>query len=156
MPHERRHAGLLASDDPARLDFAVIYGFLSTCYWCEGIPAQTLRRALEHSLCVGVYDEWTGGQIGFGRVITDRATYAYLADVFVLEAHRGRGAATLLMQTLDSHPNLAGLRRWMLMTRDAHGLYARFGFTPLPDPGRAMQRHNPDVYRGDGPPISSC
>ncbi len=134
--------------DPARLDLAVVHGFLAESYWAKGIPLETVRRSIRNSLCFGLYE--AGHQIGFARVVSDRATFAYLADVFVLESHRGRGLGKLLMDAVVAHPDLQGLRRWMLATRDAHGLYAQFGFTPLPSPERFMQLHDPDVYAGTG------
>ena len=134
--------------DPARLDLAVVHGFLAESYWAKGIPLETVRRSIRNSLCFGLYE--AENQIGFARVVSDRATFAYLADVFVLESHRGRGLGKLLMGAVVAHPDLQGLRRWMLATRDAHDLYAQYGFTPLPVPERFMQRHDPDVYAGTG------
>jgi GNAT superfamily N-acetyltransferase len=136
---------IVVSTDPARLDLDVIHGFLKSAYWCEGLPREVIERAIRHSLCFGLYD--AGRQVGFARVITDRATYAYLADVFVLESHRGRGLSKRLMQAIVAHPDLQGLRRWSLLTRDAHGLYAQFGFQPLSQPERHMERFDPDVYK---------
>ena len=133
------------STDPARLDLDVIHGFLKTAYWCENLPREVIERAIRNSLCFGLYD--ATGQVGFARVITDRATYAYLADVFVLESHRGRGLSKRLMESIVAHPDLQGLRRWSLLTRDAHGLYAQFGFRPLSQPERHMERFDPDVYK---------
>ena len=133
------------STDPALLDLDVIHGFLKTAYWCEGLPRDVIERAIHNSLCFGVYD--AGRQIGFARLITDRATYAYLADVFVLPSHRGRGISKRLMQAIVAHPDVQGLRRWSLLTRDAHGLYEQFGFKPLSQPERHMEIFNPDVYK---------
>jgi GNAT superfamily N-acetyltransferase len=130
--------------DPARIDREMVYGFLSRSYWARGIPRDVLERALANSLCFSVFDGET--QVGFARVATDRATFAYLADVFVLPAHRGRGLSKLLMETIVAHPDLQGLRRWVLVTRDAHGLYARYGFTPLAKVDGYMERWNPEVY----------
>jgi GNAT superfamily N-acetyltransferase len=137
--------GISISADPALLDLDVIHGFLKLAYWCEGLPREVIERAIRNSLCFGVYDH--GRQIGFARMITDRATYGYLADVFVLEPHRGRGLSKRLMQAIVAHPDLQGLRRWSLITRDAHGLYAQFGFQPLSQPERHMEILNPDVYK---------
>jgi GNAT superfamily N-acetyltransferase len=134
--------------DPARLDHAVIAQFLASSYWAKGIPLATVEKSLEHSLCFALLDG--DRQIGFGRAISDRATFAFLADVFVLPEYRGRGLAKWLVECILSHPDLQGLRRWMLGTRDAHGLYAKFGFTPLQKPETVMERRNPDVY-GAGP-----
>jgi len=133
------------SDDPKRLDLDVIHGYLTRSYWSPGIPRETVARAIANSLCFGVYAD-DGAQVGFARLITDRATYAYLADVFVLEDHRGKGLSKLLMETIVAHPEVQGLRRWTLATRDAHALYARYGFTPIAKPDRLMERHDPDVY----------
>jgi GNAT superfamily N-acetyltransferase len=130
--------------DKSRLDLAVIHGFLTTSYWAKGIPRETVERSIEGSLCFGVYEG--PRQVGFARVITDSATFAYLADVFILESHRGRGLSRRLMDAIVAHPSLQGLRRWMLATRDAHGLYARYGFKPLAAPDRMMELHNPGVY----------
>lgn len=134
------------SVDPARLDLAVIYRYLSEeAYWSPGIPREIVERAVANSLCFGVYTA-AGAQVGFARLITDRATYAYLADVFVLSEHRGQGLSKRLMEAIIAHPELQGLRRWMLATRDAHSLYARYGFTPLAKPERVMERHDPNAY----------
>lgn len=136
---ERRRGSYLLSDDPTRLDLDVIHGFLSQSYWSPGIPREVVERAIAHSLCFGIHHD-DDGQIGFGRVVTDEATYGYLADVFVLETHRGRGLSKALMEMVMEHPRLQGLRRFTLATRDAHGLYAKFGFAPLAYPERHMER----------------
>lgn len=130
--------------DPARLDLAVIHGFLASSYWAKGIPLPTVERSLRHSLCFSLLDGTR--QVGFARVVSDHATYAYIGDVFVLPAYRGRGLSKWLMACVTSHPELQGLRRWSLATADAHGLYEQFGFTALKKPENAMERHNPDVY----------
>ena len=145
---ERRQDGFLVSDDPSLVDLDVVHGYLSRSYWAANIPREMLARAIEHSLCFGVYEEASGRQVGFARVVTDRATYGYLADVFVLEEYRGRGLSKLLMSTIMDHPGLQTLRTFTLATRDAHGLYKQFGFTPLEHPDRFMVRRNPAVYRG--------
>jgi GNAT superfamily N-acetyltransferase len=136
------------SDDPARLDFDVVHGFLSAAYWSVGVPRETVERAARHSLAFGVYHVagGTSRQVGYARVITDRTTFAYLADVFVLPDHRGRGLSRRLMEAITAHPELQGLRRWMLVTRDAHGVYAPFGFTPLAAPERVMERVRANAY----------
>jgi len=144
-PTEVRRDEYIFSTDPARLDREMIYDFLNNCYWARGIPKEVVSRSIEHSLCFGIYDG-TGAQIAFGRVISDFATIAYLGDVFVLESHRGRGLSKWMMECITQHPALQGLRRWILLTRDAHGLYSQFGFTPLHKPDRYMELHNPDVY----------
>ncbi len=134
----------LVSTDTSRLDLDLVHRFLSRSYWADGIPRQVVARSIAHSLCFGVY-EW-GDQVGFARVVTDRATFGYLADVFVLEGHRGRGLSTWLMRVILGHPDLQGLRRFSLVTRDAHALYARFGFAALAAPERHMEILRPDPY----------
>jgi len=142
---EHRHGEFLVSTDPARLDLDVIHGFLTNCYWAMGISRDVVARSVEHSLCFGVYDG-SGAQVGFARVVSDFATIAYLGDVFVLESRRGRGLSKWMMECVMQHPALQNLRRWILLTRDAHGLYAQFGFTPVKSPERYMELHQPDVY----------
>ncbi|MEQ1755659.1 MAG: GNAT family N-acetyltransferase [Micropepsaceae bacterium] len=133
------------SSDGARVDVAQVHRWLSEeSYWAKGIPFAIVARAIENSVCFSIHHA-PDGQVGFARVITDRATFAYLADVFVLEAHRGQGLSKRLMQKILVHPELQGLRRWLLATRDAHSLYAQFGFES-PVPGRLMERVNPKVY----------
>ena len=131
--------------DKRRLDVERIHAFLTTSYWAKGIPLDVVRRSIERSLCFGLYD--VDEQVGFARVVSDGATFAYLADVFVLDSHRGRGLGKLLVSEVLAHPELQGLRRWVLATRDAHALYAQHGFTPLSNPQRFMERHDPDVYQ---------
>lgn len=131
--------------DPAKIDTEIVYGFLSQSYWAKGIPREVLERAVANSLCFSLFEG--DGQVGFARVATDRATFAYLADVFVLPTHRGRGLSKLLMETIVAHPDLQGLRRWVLVTRDAHGLYARYGFAPLAKVDGYMERWDPEVYQ---------
>jgi N-acetylglutamate synthase-like GNAT family acetyltransferase len=134
------------SDDKSRLDLDVIHRYLSEeSYWAQGIPHEVVARSIANSLCFGIYEK-DGAQVGFARLITDRATYAYLADVFVLASHRGKSLSKRLMETIIAHPELQGLRRWTLATRDAHELYARYGFTAIAKPDRLMERHAPDVY----------
>ncbi|AZQ12522.1 GNAT family N-acetyltransferase [Shewanella khirikhana] len=127
------------------MDMAVIHGFLSQSYWAKGIPQATLQKALENSLCFGLFDGEQ--QVGFARMVTDKATFAYLADVFVLESHRGHGGAKTLMTAIMDHADLQGLRRMLLATRDAHSLYRQFGFTDLARPEIMMELHRPDVYQ---------
>lgn len=134
------------STDKAKLDIAMLHGFLSQSYWSPGIPLETLQRAIENSICFGAFHE-SGEQVGFARVVSDKATFAYLADVFVLPAFRGKGISNLMMEAYTNHPELQGLRRHMLVTRDAHGLYKKFGFTEAKNPENLMQKHNPDVYK---------
>ncbi|MBL8759921.1 MAG: GNAT family N-acetyltransferase [Phycisphaerae bacterium] len=146
---------LVVSTDDSLLDLDVIHSFLSASYWSPGIARERLERAIRNSLNFGVYDRARprvsdpakASQVGFARVVTDRATYAYLCDVFVLESHRGRGASKRLMRAVLDHPELRGLRRFCLMTRDAHGLYGQFGFGPTPDPSRYMERLDRESYK---------
>ena len=119
----------LISTDKSKLDLKLIHEFLSRSYWAAGIPRETVARSIENSLCFGVYDH--ANQIGFARAISDFATYAYVADVFILEPYRDRGLGKELMASIMTHPRLQGLRRWSLGTRDAQGLYAQFGFNPV-------------------------
>jgi N-acetylglutamate synthase-like GNAT family acetyltransferase len=135
----------LISTDQTKLDVDVVHNFLTRSYWAAGIPRTTVVRAIENSLCFGVYDN--AKQIGFARVISDFATYAYIADVFILEPYRERGLGKELMASIMSHPKLQGLRRWSLGTRDAHGLYAQFGFKPVDNPSPIMMEIvNADIY----------
>jgi GNAT superfamily N-acetyltransferase len=136
---DRRQDGYEVSTDPARLDVDAIHGFLVTAYWCAGIPRETVVRAIAGSIPFGLYAP-DGAQGGFARVVTDRATFAYLGDVFVLEEHRGRGLGVWLVDRIVAHPDLQGLRRFHLATADAHGLYARFGFLPHPRPEYLLDR----------------
>ncbi|MGQ0628573.1 MAG: GNAT family N-acetyltransferase [Phycisphaerales bacterium] len=148
--------GYTISTDQDLLDLDAIHAFLATCYWSPGIARPRLERAIRNSLCFGLYaapptdSSSSGGrpvQAGFARVITDSATYAYLCDVFVLEPHRGKGLSKALMAAFVNHPNLTGLRRLCLMTKDAHGLYAQFGFGPTPDSTRYMERVDRESYK---------
>jgi ribosomal protein S18 acetylase RimI-like enzyme len=141
---ERVRGEFAVSTDAARLDLAAVRAYLAASYWSPGLPIDVLRRAVAGSLCFGLYrgDE----QIGFARVVTDRATFAYLCDVYVLDAYRRRGLGRWLMEAVVAHPDLQGLRRFVLVTRDAHGLYERFGFRPLARPEGYMEVHRPDVY----------
>lgn len=123
--------------DPSRLDLDVIHGFLASSYWATGIPREVVDRAVRHSLCFGAFDG--DRQVGFTRVITDYATHAYVSDVFVLPSHRGCGVGQRLMAAVRAHPDLQGLRRWTLFTRDAHGLYRKFGFAEARHPERLME-----------------
>ena len=133
------------STDRAALDVALIHRFLSEeSYWAKGIPRKLVEKALAHSLCFGGFIQ--GAQVAFARVVSDYATFAYLADVFVLAEHRGRGYAKTLIAAVVAHPELQGLRRFSLATADAQGLYAAFGFTPLEYPDRYMERFQPRVY----------
>lgn len=134
------------SFDPADMQLDVIHGFLTTSYWAAGIPRATVERAVANSICVGAFDD--DAQLGFARVISDKATFAYLADVFVLPAHRGQSLARRMIEALYEHPELQGLRRWALFTRDMQPVYARLGWTPYPHPPeRLMVREDEQVYR---------
>jgi GNAT superfamily N-acetyltransferase len=136
---------VFVSTDKSLLDLEIIHSFLSTrSYWARTRTKEQTRTAVEHSICFGLFDG--NRQIGFARVISDRATYAYLGDVFVLEEFRNRGYSKMLMESIVSHPELQGLRRWTLATKDAHGLYEQFGFTPLNFPERWMERAAADAY----------
>jgi GNAT superfamily N-acetyltransferase len=146
VAHELVHAGFLISDDPARIDARAAHAYLSRSYWAEGIPFQTVERSIRHSMPFGVYEPG-GAMVGFARVITDRATFAYIGDVYILEEHRKRGLSKALMRCILSHPDLQGLRRWMLMTRDAHGLYRQFGFENPAKPQNVMEIRVPYAYR---------
>jgi GNAT superfamily N-acetyltransferase len=141
-----RRGPYFLSTDPALLDVSLIHRFLSEqSYWAAGIPREVVERSLKNSLCFGLYEG--SRQIGFARLVTDRATFAWLGDVFVIDAYRGQGLGKWMMESLLQHPDLQGLRRMLLGTRDAHGLYARFGFTPLAEPGRFQEIHRPNPYR---------
>jgi ribosomal protein S18 acetylase RimI-like enzyme len=137
MIPESHDGAVTVSTDPSRLDLEVIHGFLARSYWATGIPRQVVERALRHSLCFGAYEG--NRQVGFARVVTDSATYAYVSDVFVLPSHQGRGVGKQLMATIMGHPDLQGLRRWTLFTRDAHRLYRQYGFGEARHPERLME-----------------
>jgi len=138
---EWRRGDYVVSTDRGRLDPGLIHSFLTASYWATGRPLEVIRRSIDNSLPFGVY---TGDrQIGFARVVTDYATFAWVADVFILEEFRGQGLSKWLMEVIISHPELQGFRRWVLATRDAHGLYRQFGFAELKQPDRWMERHDP-------------
>jgi GNAT superfamily N-acetyltransferase len=163
---EQRRGAFVISTDRSRLDVDLIHEFLTNCYWAKGIARDVVERSIENSLCFGIYDQSDrkspllpkpgrsgapavidgSTQVGFARIISDFATIAYLGDVFVLESHRGRGLGKWMMECIVQHPALQKLRRWILLTRDAHGLYQQFGFTPIAAPDRFMELHNPKVY----------
>mgnify|MGYP000925243225 FL=1 len=135
------------STDIQQLDITLIHDYLSNeSYWAKGIPLDVVKKSIQHSLCFGIYKGEQ--QVGFARVITDKATFAYLADVFVLPGHRGKGLSKWLMEFIHAYPELQGLRRWMLGTKDAHGLYEQFGWKIFTEEAskRFMQLHNPDLY----------
>jgi len=135
------------STDQARLDLRAVHAYLLRSYWSPGIPLETVERAARNSLCFGVYEKVGGAQVGFTRVVTDYATFAYLCDVYVLEEHRGRGLSKWMMSETMTHPALTGARRAMLATRDAHGLYRQFGFIVAGAAGNLMEVVRPDIYR---------
>jgi GNAT superfamily N-acetyltransferase len=143
--HTCEKAGFTISTDRSLLDIPYIHRFLTNSYWSPGIPFETVEKAIQGSLCFGIYAGQR--QVGFGRLITDKATFAYLADVFVDEEYRGKGLGKWLMEVIMSQDFVPGLRRMMLGTRDAQGLYAQFGFTELSANVRWMQLHRPDVYQ---------
>ena len=146
--YQAQKENFLISTDPAKLNTDIIYNYLSEeSYWAKGIPREVVEKSITNSLCFGLYNN--SEQIGFARLVTDKATFAYLADVFVLPAFRGQGLSKWMMQTIHAHPELQHLRRWWLGTKDAHGLYEQFGWTRITDDvaKRFMQKHNPDVYK---------
>lgn len=145
MAYELRRGGYLVTTDASRLDIGYIHGFLTESYWARGIPRDIVARAIENSLPFGLFAGER--QVGFARAITDRAWYAYIADVFVDDAHRGKGLGKLIMEAVTSHPDLQNLRRMMLGTADAHGLYRQFDFGDLSQPERWMERGDPAIYQ---------
>ena len=139
--------GYRISTDPAFLDITMIHHYLSEdSYWAQNVPLEVVQRSIANSFCFGIY--YQNNQVGLARLITDKATFAYLCDVFILPEHRGKGLSKWLLTVMHTHPDMQGLRRWMLGTRDAHGLYAQFGWTPLTEAQvpRFMQLHNPAAY----------
>ncbi len=145
MIYEASRNGYLISTDPAKIDVELVHRYLGeSSYWAKNIPEEVVRTSIENSVCFGIYEN--GRQLGFARVVTDKATFGYLADVFVVETSRGLGLSKWLMDTILAHPELQGFRRWVLATADAHSLYARSGFRPLARPERWMELHNPNVY----------
>ena len=146
--YEVRRDDFCISTDPSLLNTDIIHGYLSKeSYWAQNIPKAVVEKSIENSLCFGLYNH--DKQIGFARLVTDKATFAYLADVFILEEHRGKGLSKWLIETIQAHPELQGFRRWMLGTRDAHGLYEQFGWTVLDEDTRKrfMHRHNKNAYQ---------
>jgi ribosomal protein S18 acetylase RimI-like enzyme len=144
-PCEHHRGEFTVSTDRARLDLAAVHEFLSTSYWAPGIPLEIVRRSIDHSLCFGVYAGER--QVGFARVITDQATFAYLADVYILEEYRGRGLGRWLLECILGHPALQGVRRITLVTRDAHELYRKVGFADVAEPANYMEIRVRDAYR---------
>jgi GNAT superfamily N-acetyltransferase len=145
-PYEISEGGLLISDDKARLDHSLIHAFLSgLSYWAKAVPVEVVERSIEHSLCFGMYK--AGQQIGFARAVTDFTTFAWLADVFIVEEEQAHGYGKKLVAAIMAHPGLQGLRRFMLGTRDAHKLYERYGFAPLKYPERFMEIQMENSYK---------
>jgi GNAT superfamily N-acetyltransferase len=145
MINEWKRGEYIISTDKSRLDLNIIHSFLTASYWAEGIPLETVQRAIEHSFTLGVYR--ADQQVGFARLVTDYTTFAYLADVFILEPFRNQGLSKWLLTVMIEHPDLQGLRRWLLATKDAHELYRQFGFTELRWPERFMEVLVPDIYK---------
>ncbi|HVI49108.1 MAG TPA: GNAT family N-acetyltransferase [Chitinophaga sp.] len=144
-PFESKEGDYVVSTDKTRLDIAVIHNFLANeSYWAQKIPRSIVEKTIAGSLCFGLYHD--DKMIGFARLITDYASFAYLADVFVVNEYRGKGLSKFLMRTITAYPELQSLRRWLLVTSDAHELYRQFGFTDIPNPEKFMQRHNPEIY----------
>src|SRR5215831_5531401 len=141
---EIRRDRYLVSTDKAKLDLDVIHGFLKDAYWSPGIPREVVQKAIEYSLCFGVYDGTA--QVGFARVISDVTTFAYLDDVFILESHRGRGLSKWMMECIMAHPDLQALQSWIVATRDAHGLYSQYGFERIEDASHLMQIRRMNIY----------
>lgn len=142
--HEWKREDCVVTTDPARVDMDAVHGFLTESYWCPGIPRETVQRSIDNAIPFSLF---VGGlSAGFARVVTDRATVAYLGDVFVLPEFRGRGLSKWMMECIVAHPDLQGLRRWILLTRDAHELYAKYGFTSLAAPERWMERWERELY----------
>ena len=147
-PNEKQIGEFLFSTDKSKINIEIVHAYLSNeSYWAKNIPLDVVKRSIEHSICFGIYHQET--QVGFARIVSDEATFAYLADVFIKEEHRGKGLSKQLMEFIHAHPNLQGLRRWLLGTRDAHTLYEQFGWTRFTEEiyPRFMQLHNPKVYK---------
>lgn len=136
------------STDKNKLNMSVIYHFIANSYWAKGIPKSVMQKAIDNSMCFGVYSA-NNEQVGFARVVTDNATFAYLADVFIIPDLQGNGLSKLLVKTIVEHPDLQGLRRFLLATADAHGLYAQYGFKPIDNPALLMQINPANVYEGN-------
>lgn len=150
MPHtpallQVEKGNYVISTDPARLDFDVIHGFLREAYWSPGVPRSVVEQAAQHSLCFGLYSG--AEQVGYSRIITDYTTFAYLADVFILPEHRGQGLSKWMLATIKGHPSLQGIRRWLLFTADAHGLYAQFGFRADPAAAERLMTWQDPAYQ---------
>ena len=138
-------AGYAISCDPALLNLDIVHGFIANSYWAKGIPKALVEKSIRHSLAWGIY--FGAEQVGFARVISDQATFAYLCDVFIASDHRGKGLSKALVAAIKAHPDLQGLRRWMLITVDAQGLYEQFEFKPVQKPERHMEIHRQEMYQ---------
>jgi GNAT superfamily N-acetyltransferase len=149
--NDRLVGSYAVSDDPGRLDARAIHAYLTRSYWSAGIPFELVVRAVRSSLCIGAYDHG-GAQVGLVRLVSDYATFCYVCDVYVLEEHRGQGLSKAMLGMAMDHPTLQGLRRWSLVTADAHGLYGQLGFTAVAQPERHMERVDREVYRQYLPP----
>jgi GNAT superfamily N-acetyltransferase len=143
---DRAHGSYTLSDDIQRVDLGAVHAYLRRAYWCEEIPFDVVRRSAQNSLCIGAYDA-SDAQAGFARFISDYATFCYVCDVYVLDEHRGHGLARAMLSFALEHPKLHGLRRWMLVTRDAHQLYRHIGFRGLAHPERHMEINVLDIYK---------
>lgn len=150
-------ASCFVSSDKSLLDLNVIHSFLTSCHWAKGISRELVEKSIQNSLCFGVYEVLEGkiSQIGFARVISDFATFAYLSDVFVLESHRGNDLSKKMLSEIMKHPELQGLRRWMLVTTNAHGLYEQFGFSAPMNPEKIMEIFVPNLYEKEAELIGS-
>lgn len=145
MIFEEKKDSYLLSTDKSKLDINLIHDFLcNKSYWAKGIPLDTVKNSIDNSECFGVY--FDKKQVGFARIITDKSTFGYIGDVFVTEEHRGKGLSMWVMENIMKHPELQGFRRWIILTRDAHELYDKFGFTPVKRPQNYMENHVPDIY----------
>ena len=145
MIFEEKKDSYLISTDKSKLDSNLIHNFLcNKSYWAKGIPYNTVKTSIEYSECFGIYH--SGKQVGFARVITDKSTFGYIGDVFIADDHRGKGLSKWIMECIMKHPELQGFRRWVILTRDAHELYKKFGFTPVKKPQNFMENHEPEVY----------
>lgn len=151
--HQHERGPYRVTSDPTQLDIEAIHAYLTRSYWAEGITREIVAQSIQASLCFGLFDH--ARQIGFARVITDHATFAYLCDVYVLEEYRGQGLGTWLVKIVTEYPALTRVRRFLLATRDAHGLYSKFGFAPLQAPARFMEIFRPGRGATSGGPAEA-
>jgi GNAT superfamily N-acetyltransferase len=147
---DRSNGSFSVTADRSRMDVDAVHAFLTRSFWATGISRELVAKSIDHSLCFGVFDDDV--QVAFARVVTDYSTYAYLCDVYVLEEYRGKGLSKWMMEHVMMHPELQGLRRFQLVTRDAHGLYTQFGFAPPAHPERQMEIFRPGLYSGEAGP----